>query len=180
MEGWRRKYDAGAISCWLTVCNILQVRRKFLLRRGDLTKAKFHYEAAALAGLDVARCNLGEIWNELLSIKPWTITASAGSFQAMHALIGQTPQVSNHFSIELDDESDLINESLFSTLVYITYNYEMWSCIIILNVSLPPPHQPGCQSIYNIHILNTCNARVTSNQPCSPGTWQWRYHCLVD
>ena len=28
-----------------------------------------------------------EIWNELLSIKPWTITASAGSFQAMHALI---------------------------------------------------------------------------------------------
>lgn len=28
-----------------------------------------------------------EIWNELFSIKPRTITASAGSFQAMHALI---------------------------------------------------------------------------------------------
>ena len=164
MEGWRRKYDAGAISCWLNGLQYFASKAEIFITRGDLTKAKFH-----LAGLDVARCNLGEIWNELLSIKPWTITASAGSFQAMHALIGQTPQVSNHFSIELDDESDLINESLFSTLVYITYNYEMWSCIIILNVSLPP-HQPGCQSIYNIHILNTCNARVTSNQPCSPGT----------
>ena len=43
-------------SCWLTyltmdgaLCNILQVRRKFYYEGGDLTKAKFHYEAAALA-----------------------------------------------------------------------------------------------------------------------------------
>ena len=29
-----------------------------------MTKAKFHYEAAALAGLDVARCNLGLVEDE--------------------------------------------------------------------------------------------------------------------
>jgi TPR repeat protein len=42
---------------------------------GDSKKAKFHYEAAAMAGHEVARCNLGTIkgasghmWNKLLSI----------------------------------------------------------------------------------------------------------------
>ena len=51
-------------SCWLTyltmdgaVCK--QVRRKFYYEGGDLTKA-----AAALAGLDVARCNLGLVEDE--------------------------------------------------------------------------------------------------------------------
>jgi protein-disulfide isomerase-like protein with CxxC motif len=71
MEGWRRKYDAGAIFVLANLfnldgalCNILQVRRKFYYEGGDLTKAKFHYEAAALAGLDVARCNLGLVEDE--------------------------------------------------------------------------------------------------------------------
>ena len=42
---------------------------------GDMKKAKFHFEAAAMAGHEVARCNLGgleaeqspETWNELIS-----------------------------------------------------------------------------------------------------------------
>ena len=45
-----------------------------------------------------------EIWNKLLSIKPWTITASAGSFQAMHALI------------TVFEEGKISKESIDSTL----------------------------------------------------------------
>jgi TPR repeat protein len=56
---------------------------------GDMKKAKFHYEAAAMAGHEMARSNLGFVeasGNIERAIKHWTIGASAGSYIAMHHL----------------------------------------------------------------------------------------------
>jgi TPR repeat protein len=57
---------------------------------GNLKKAKFHWEAAAMAGDEVARCNLGvfeaQSGNIEQAIKHWTIAASVGSFNAMQRL----------------------------------------------------------------------------------------------
>ena len=57
---------------------------------GDLKKAKFHYEAAAMAGHEVARCNLGSIEGNSgkmeRAVKHWTIAASAGHYKAMNSL----------------------------------------------------------------------------------------------
>jgi tetratricopeptide (TPR) repeat protein len=53
---------------------------------GNMKKAKFHYEAAAMAGHEVARCNLGILeWNSgniERAMKHWTIAASAGNYNA--------------------------------------------------------------------------------------------------
>ena len=58
---------------------------------GDLKKAKFHYEAAAMAGHEVARYNLGYVeynsGNKERAMKHWMISASAGEPYAMHSLI---------------------------------------------------------------------------------------------
>jgi hypothetical protein len=60
------------------------------VKRGDLKKAKFHYEAAAMAGHEVARHNLGVMeyksGNMERSIKHCIIAASAGDFAAMGAM----------------------------------------------------------------------------------------------
>jgi len=57
---------------------------------GDLKKAKFHLEAAAMAGHEIARYNLGIIeynaGNREQAIKHWTIAASVGDYVAMHEL----------------------------------------------------------------------------------------------
>ena len=57
---------------------------------GNLTKAKFHFEAAAMAGHEVARFNLGifeyNSGNMERAVKHWTIAASAGCYQSMHEL----------------------------------------------------------------------------------------------
>jgi TPR repeat protein len=57
---------------------------------GDLNKAKFHYEAAAMAGHEVARSNLGNLeaksGNMERAIKHWTIGASTGCYRAMDNL----------------------------------------------------------------------------------------------
>jgi TPR repeat protein len=54
---------------------------------GDMKKAKFHYEAAAMIGHEVARCNLGSMesksGNMERAVKHWTIAASAGHYIAM-------------------------------------------------------------------------------------------------
>ncbi len=59
-------------------------------KRGDLKKAKFNFEAAAMAGHDSARNNLGsmEYWagNLERAAKHWMIAASAGCFHAMQHL----------------------------------------------------------------------------------------------
>jgi TPR repeat protein len=55
-----------------------------------MKKAKFHCEAAAIAGHEIARYNIGimefESGNMERAIKHWTIAASAGYHIAMHAL----------------------------------------------------------------------------------------------
>jgi TPR repeat protein len=61
---------------------------------GDLKKAKFHFEAAAMSGHEVARFNLGimeaqygnNAGNAERAVKHWTIAASAGDYDAMHSL----------------------------------------------------------------------------------------------
>jgi TPR repeat protein len=58
---------------------------------GNLKKAKFHFEAAAMAGHEGARNTLGcmevKSRNSERAVKHWTIAASAGSFRAMHNLL---------------------------------------------------------------------------------------------
>jgi TPR repeat protein len=57
---------------------------------GYLKKAKFHFEAAAMAGHEVARFNLGVMeyksGNMERAVKHWTIAASAGNYTALHHL----------------------------------------------------------------------------------------------
>ena len=63
-----------------------------------MKKAKFHYEAAAMAGDEVARSNLGcmeaQSGNMERAVKHWTIAASAGEYNAMHNLLIAFNQVS--------------------------------------------------------------------------------------
>ena len=59
---------------------------------GDLKKAKIHYEAASMAGHEVARNNLGRIeytfvGKEERAVKHWMIAASAGHCDAMKNLL---------------------------------------------------------------------------------------------
>jgi TPR repeat protein len=67
--------------------NMADVYRK----GGDMKKAKFHLEAAAMAGHEAARCNFGVMeahsGNMERAVKHWTIGASAGDFMAMHNLL---------------------------------------------------------------------------------------------
>jgi TPR repeat protein len=57
---------------------------------GDLKRAKFHWEAAAMAGHEIARFHLGiveaEYGNIERAVKHFTIGASGGDFLSMHAL----------------------------------------------------------------------------------------------
>jgi hypothetical protein len=57
---------------------------------GNMKKAKFHVEAAAMAGHEMARYNLGifeyNSGNVEQALKHWTIAASAGECFAMHEL----------------------------------------------------------------------------------------------
>ena len=57
---------------------------------GNLKKAEFHYEAAAMAGNEVARNNIGAIeynsGNIERAVKHWMIAASGGDSTAMHNL----------------------------------------------------------------------------------------------
>ena len=66
--------------------------------RGNLKKAKFHYKAAAMAGHEDARSNLGTMeaqsGNMGQAVKHWVIAASAGEYNAMHNLLIAFNQVS--------------------------------------------------------------------------------------
>ena len=57
---------------------------------GDLRKTKVHYEAAAMAGHEVARYNLAcaeyKSGNIERALNHWIIAESAGGYHAMHAL----------------------------------------------------------------------------------------------
>ena len=58
---------------------------------GYSKKAKFHFGAAAMAGHEVARCNLGTIevqsGNMGRAVKHWTIAASTGNHAAMKNIL---------------------------------------------------------------------------------------------
>jgi TPR repeat protein len=78
---------------------------------GDMKKAKFYFEAAAMAGHDIARYNLGSLESNsgnvegaVRAINYWTIAASAGHYNAMHELR------------ELFDQGVVSRESIDSTL----------------------------------------------------------------
>ena len=75
----------------------------------NMKKAKFHFEAAAMAGHNGARNNLGCLeynsGNEERAMKHLTIAASAGDYQAMH-----------HLRI-LFEKGAVSRESIDSTLV---------------------------------------------------------------
>jgi len=68
----------------------------------DLKKAKFHKEAAAMAGYEMARYNLGGMElrsrNMERAVKHWTIAASSGCFKSMHNL--QVALKNGHVSTE--------------------------------------------------------------------------------
>ena len=102
MELYTRAADLG---CSDAHCNLGNIYHE----GGDLKKAKFHCEAAAMIGHEVARNNLGvieaESGNMERAVKHWTIAASAGDFQAMFTLI-----------IALK-KGDVSRESIDSTLV---------------------------------------------------------------
>jgi TPR repeat protein len=76
---------------------------------GNMKKAKFHNEAAAMAGNEGARYYLGNLeaksGNMEQAIKHWTIAASAGDYFAMHNLL-----------IALK-KRDVSRESIDSTLI---------------------------------------------------------------
>jgi TPR repeat protein len=74
---------------------------------GNVKKAKFHCEAAAMAGLEVSRYNLGvmesQSGNMERAVKHWTIGASAGCYDAMQHLRLYFEQ--RHVSRELIDST---------------------------------------------------------------------------
>jgi TPR repeat protein len=84
----------------------------FYRKGGYLKKAKFHWEAAALAGDEAARYNRGmdeyNSGNIEQAIKHWKIAASAGYYKAMHNLR------------ILFDQGVVCRESIDSTLI--SYN----------------------------------------------------------
>ena len=77
--------------------------------RGDLKKAKIHYEEAAIAGHKTARYNIGTMdyksGNLEQALKNWKIAASAGDYTAMH-----------NMTIKFEDDA-VSRESIESTLM---------------------------------------------------------------
>jgi TPR repeat protein len=77
----------------------------YYYEEGDMKKAKFHNEIAAMAGHEEARYNLGVMEGKMLNLprakKHLTIAASAGSYLAMHALVTLfEPGVDNRADID--------------------------------------------------------------------------------
>ena len=83
IELFTKSADLGYSKAHYNLANIYD-------KRGDLKKAKFNFEAAAMAGHDSARNNLGsmEYWagNLERAAKHWMIAASAGCCCAMNEL----------------------------------------------------------------------------------------------
>ena len=85
MELWKQAADLGSSKAHFHLGNEYR-------EGGDSKKAKFHYEAAAMAGHEGARYNLGCMeyhsgGNVERAVKHWAIAASAGHHQALHNLI---------------------------------------------------------------------------------------------
>ena len=85
-----------ALELWKQAAELGSCQAQFQLgiiyhEGGDLKKKKFHYEAAAMAGDEVARLNLGTMeaqsGNMERAVKHWIISASAGYYHAMKNLL---------------------------------------------------------------------------------------------
>jgi TPR repeat protein len=100
MELFTRAADLGYNKARLNLGNAYH-------KGGNMKKAKFHYEAAAMAGDEASRYNLALVeaqsGNMERAIKHWRIGASAGYFGAMHAL--RTLFEQGHVSRELIDST---------------------------------------------------------------------------
>ena len=83
MELYARAADLG---CSEARCHLADL----YTQRGDLKKAKFHFEVAAMAGHEKSRYMLGIVEDKLdnmeRAVKHWRIAASSGCFCAMHTL----------------------------------------------------------------------------------------------
>jgi TPR repeat protein len=87
---------AKAVELWKQAAKLGSNQAHFFLgvcylEGGDMKKEKFHFEAAAIAGHEVARSNLGSIegnsGNMEQALKHFMIAASAGEHQAMHNML---------------------------------------------------------------------------------------------
>jgi TPR repeat protein len=78
LQLWKRAADLGYSHAHYNLAN----------KGGDLKKAQFHYEAAAMAGNEAARFNLANMeyksGNVGRAVKHWIIAASGGHCRAMH------------------------------------------------------------------------------------------------
>jgi TPR repeat protein len=78
---------AAELGCSKAHCYLGNIHYK----AGDKNKAKFHFEAAAMAEHEMARSNLGGLecnsGNMERAVKHWKIAASGGEYRAMHYLI---------------------------------------------------------------------------------------------
>jgi TPR repeat protein len=84
MELWKQAAELGSSQAHHFLGSIYH-------RGGDLKKAKFHFETAAMAGNEEARCNVAIIecvsGNNERAVKHFKIAASAGQPQAMYNLL---------------------------------------------------------------------------------------------
>ena len=84
MELWKQSSDLGFTKAHCQMGSEYE-------KEGDSKKAKFHTEAAAMAGHEDARHILGmmelQSGNVERAVKHWKIAASAGDYDAMHSLL---------------------------------------------------------------------------------------------
>jgi TPR repeat protein len=83
VELWKQAAGLGCSKAHFQLC-------VYFDEEGDSKKEKFHLEAGAMAGHDLARSNLGIMevasCNTERAVKHWVIAASVGNFYAMHNL----------------------------------------------------------------------------------------------
>jgi TPR repeat protein len=87
IELWTQAADLGSKKAQISLYDVYEYSDL-----GDKRKANFHLEAAAMAGHEGARNDIGHLEflqfnNTDQAIKHWIIAASAGSYLAMHNLL---------------------------------------------------------------------------------------------
>jgi TPR repeat protein len=84
MELWKKAAELGSSLAHFELGIIYD-------ERGDLKKAKVHYETAAMAGHELARHNVGIMENKYgnmeRALKHWIIAAPAGHYNAMRNML---------------------------------------------------------------------------------------------
>ena len=89
-QDWTKALELYVRAADLGCCKAHNNLAKHYHDGGDLKKAKFHVEAAAMAGNEEARYNLGYVeynsGNKDRAVKHFMIATSAGCYRAMHVL----------------------------------------------------------------------------------------------